>query len=98
MKLILASLLFSTSALFSTAAIADADTDNRLTAIRAEIIALQSMVVAAKAGDPKTGTLTFAWDRLETDLKTIELGIDQHLSGIKEVPRKIVPLAGEYRR
>lgn len=59
---------------------------------------LHSIVDQAEQSADDTARTTFNYAALRADIQTIELGVQQYIAGIRDQPRRIEPIGGEYRR
>ena len=69
-----------------------------LTALIEQLRVAHAIVNQAEQASDQSQRINFNYPALRADLSTIELGVQQYLAGIRDSPRRIDPLGGEYRR
>ena len=84
-----------------TTLVAQADTDaekEALARLSHEIQALEPLINRAQRQADPGARLRFRYDWLRRDLNRIRAGITDYLLEVREHPRDIPPLKGDYRR
>lgn len=78
---------------------ADADGEREsLARIIHEISVLEPLLAEATAAADPDARIHFRYDWLKKDLERIRQGIQEHIDAPRAVPRKVVPLRGDYRQ
>lgn len=73
------------------------ETDS-LHAVLEQLQVLDALVNQAEQSADTSQRVTFNYAALRADIKTLELGVQQYVAGMRDAPRRIEPLGGEYRR
>lgn len=68
-----------------------------LAQLQRELEGISVLVSNAQARADAGQRINFNYEALRADLRTIQLGIEQYRAGIRDQPREIPPLLGDYR-
>ncbi len=80
---------------------AKADTaleNESLTALLEQLRIVHALVDQAEQNSDQSKRVNFNYAAVRADIKTIELGVEQYVAGMRDAPKRIEPLGGEYRR
>lgn len=69
-----------------------------LSAVLEQLQVLDALVDQAEQAADTSQRVAFNYAALRADVKTMELGVQQYVAGMRDAPRRIEPLGGEYRR
>ncbi|MDX5298817.1 MAG: RAQPRD family integrative conjugative element protein [Gammaproteobacteria bacterium] len=100
MKARISSLLLGMALVMSSPAYATEPLDPEraaLARIHHELAALEALIREAEAAGAQ-GRVRFQYDWLRADVRRIQAGLDEYLLDPPVIPRRVEPLAGDYRR
>lgn len=95
----LAAMVFAGLVVGSSQALADPDAEREaLARLIHEIEALEPIIATAESLSSPEARIRFRYDWLRQDLERIRAGIQEHIDGPRNEPRKVPPLRGDYRQ
>lgn len=97
MRYLMVAMLFLFTA--ATPALADSERENVILGrLLGELETLRAMADQAQQHADAGQRINFNYNALRADIHTLQLGIEQYRAGIRNQPRTIPAIVGDYRR